>query len=253
MQAVCERLDWKPGKCVATQTQNQKSIVAGIRKFLDYGTPNAGGGRPKDVQDAIDAVVTACVFDTEETCLPSISSELSIQTQVAQKRYNVAVSLVESGDPYQPNKRKERSDNTRDIAHACVMEWCHSVGARVDTNAKTVHKVTALSGLEEKHPQHIWEEVTWESRFRSFQNSDVYEQYTSEYPQLSIGKTVFGESCCSCIRKPRQESCVDILCSGGQEHTNALRQAFNNKAIKRELEKCTCAVHGGADDPGVCP
>ena len=56
-----------------------------------------------------------------------------------------------------------------DKVQECVVEWCHSEGSpRADTNIRTVHKVILPNRLDEGHPQLIWEEVTWDSRWIKF-------------------------------------------------------------------------------------
>lgn len=131
----------------------------------------------------------AAAFDaSEESHAITIASRIGVRTAAFSTSVLRASQMKNDNSMFTLKTRKRRSDCTEEVAMACIVEWCHEYGSHVDTNARRVYKVTnPVSGAEELHPLHVWNEVTWVSRHRAFLSSETYQAFVLPIQVFGLG------------------------------------------------------------------
>jgi hypothetical protein len=230
------------------------------RDFIKYH--DSDGQRDKPVQDAIDAVVTASVWTKEKDvsdALPNTQGEddkVSIQNVAIRlgtnwRKANAcslrASQFLRSGEKYCPSKNKQRSDCSREAAYIAVHEFCHcNESSNLDTESYQFVKVKhQYSDEVETHPFRVWHDLTLKDRYTTFENSSAFKKFKAENPTWTIGKEVFRQLICKCVRDPGPQSCVDLHMSRLKYYMTALELAMrSNPAIKRLVDTCDdCERH----------
>jgi hypothetical protein len=228
-------------------------ITEGLVKFMRHH--HTKGQRSKDVQNAIDATLTAACFalpEEEETSLRNIASRILGTADASGKltrHKNKALEMIASHTSFSPKERKTRADAYKEEAACCVSDFCHpEESSRLDTESYRCIKVKdPITNSSEPHPLRVWNEVTLEARYASFSQSDIYKQWQLDNEEKTIGLTSFRAHVCPCVRDPTSESCVDLIYSQCQEYMVAIRNALKYRpSIKNRIEVCECAMHKSA-------
>jgi hypothetical protein len=128
-------------------------IVDNIGRFLKHHKQKAGGTLPLQEYHAIEAVLLASSFTTNEDEDNECSDDnfSSIPASTIASRFGYAGGngrdrvkdcrkkgkmMIQEGLRFVPSERTQRKDAYRSIAIACVDDYCHSEeGSRVDTNS----------------------------------------------------------------------------------------------------------------------
>jgi hypothetical protein len=233
------------------------------RDFIQHHSSE--GQRTKVVQNAIDAVVTASVWTKEEDksdTLPNIQEVVteddSVSIRKVSNRLGVpwkkvkacsarASHFIRVDEKYCPYKNIQRSDCSREAAYNAIQEFCHcNESSNLDTESYCSIKVKdPYSGEVEPHPFRVWHEMTLKDRYNGFLDSSVFRKFKEAYPQWSIGREVFRQLMCKCVRNPGPQSCVDLHMSQLKHYMSALDQAMrSNPAIKQRVDTCDdCERH----------
>lgn len=172
---------------------NAKACVSdGVRDFLNHNT--VSGRRSAEVQDAVDAVLTAACFSRTSTNVTSrscLAKAIGRSGRPFSLKYyeDKGAGMQSDGSLYQPETLDFRSDRIRDEAAACVREWCHSEeGTILDTESYRCYLIrNPVSGVTERHPVRVFKDVTLEKRFKSFNESTIYERFETLH-QRKIGR-----------------------------------------------------------------
>jgi hypothetical protein len=234
------------------QLNVDRVITDGLVKFIRHHQTK--GQRSKDVQNAIDAILTAACFALpgEEASLRNIASRILGIDEASGKltrHKNKALEMIASQASFSPKERKTRADSYREEAACCVSDFCHSEeSSRLDTESYRCIKIkNPITNSSEPHPLRVWNEVTLEARYASFAHSDVYKQWQLDNGNKTICLTSFRLHVCPCVRDPTSESCVDLIYSQCQEYMMSIRNALKYRpSIKNSVEICECAMHTAA-------
>jgi hypothetical protein len=227
-------------------TKNQlvdTQVVDRMRAFVKHHP--TGGSRPTQAQQAIDAILTASTFtaDTKSLKLKPVANRLGVARQTLLKRQKGAVRMLESTSmtSYKHPVRKQRSDCIRDDATVAVLLFCHSEeSSNLDTNSfKFISVLNTLTGVKDIHPLRVWHHLTVEEQLDTFHQSRAYSKFQEKNPGRTIGKDIFRDSICNCVKLPGSESCVDIYLSSVKYYMKAL----NIKAVQDILDSCECDAH----------
>jgi hypothetical protein len=234
------------------QLNVDRVITDGLVQFIRHHQTR--GQRSKDVQNAIDAILTAACFALpgEEASLRNIASRILGIDEASGKltrHKNKALEMIASQASFSPKERKTRADSYREEAACCVSDFCHSEeSSRLDTESYRCIKIkNPITNSSEPHPLRVWNEVTLEARYASFAHSDVYKQWQLDNDNKTICLTSFRSHVCPCVRDPTSESCVDLIYSQCQEYMMSIRNALKYRpSIKNRVEICECAMHTAA-------
>jgi hypothetical protein len=171
-----------------TDTKLDGVLVDNIKLFLQFH--NNGGTLKLDEQMAVQAVKQAISFfdigsqDSANVSNRSIASRLGYCSSSGQinSRFNefreAAREMQLFGERFERRLRNTRSDCYRLAAKQCVWDYVHSdEGSRLDSNSFYVYEVRNPTTEEKtKCPQRIWNEITLEQKYESFQESSILER-----------------------------------------------------------------------------
>jgi hypothetical protein len=119
------------------QLNVDRVITDGLVKFIWHHQTK--GQQSKDVQNAIDAILTAACFALpgEEASLSNIASRILDIDEASGKltrHKKKALEMIASQASFSPKERKTRADSYREEAACCVSDFCHSEESlRLDT------------------------------------------------------------------------------------------------------------------------
>ena len=198
-----------------TRTLEQQKIVTSIIAVIIYSYRKSGRGD----------IVTLRIFN----------DELGVTRKVFEKALN-AVNALEANSLPLTNldsllNRKVRDDIVRLKSINFIRDYSHNDdnSHRLDSNESNSKKIDGV-----RHRPRIWENVlTQDEKYADFQKSIEYQQFKAQNPTLTIGRTIFMEHVCKCIRNPTKESCVDLDYSAVEEYAISLRQAYNKDPALR--------------------
>jgi hypothetical protein len=241
-----------------TDTQLDAAIVDNIKSFLEFHKNEKGGTLKLDEQMAVQAVKQAISFfdigsqDTGNISNRSIASRLGYCSGSGHTNNDFndfresAREMQLSGERFERRPRNTRSDCYRLAAKQCVWDYVHSdEGSRLDSNSFYVYEVRhPTTEAKTKCPQRIWNEITLEQKYESFQESSILKAFQIRNPGKGICKEVFRISVCRCVRKPSPQSCVDLLMSGLYWYQKAINDAIKHRlVISMRLKNCKCVRH----------
>jgi hypothetical protein len=139
------------------QLNVDRVISDGLVKFIRHHQTR--GQRSKDVQNAIDAILTAACFALpgEEASLRNIASRILGIDEASGKltrHKNKALEMIASQASLSPKERKTRADSYREEAACCVSDFCHSEeSSRLDTESYRCIKIkNPITNSSEPHP-----------------------------------------------------------------------------------------------------
>ena len=216
------------------ETDNEQSskLVDNIRAFVRHHPTK--GSRPQEVQDAVDAILVAATFGPEKkVSLFQIADSFGVSRQIVDK-CNVRVAAMRAtGAAFKPAERQQRSDCIRAAAKMAVHEFCHSEeGSNVDTESYRIMKLLNVNTNKvDGHPLRVWHEMTNESRFNAFEDSNVYKEFRETHEKAEICIEVFRLTVCPCVRNPGPQSCVDLLQSGLKHYMTAIDNALKHNNV----------------------
>ena len=215
-------------------------VVERIKEFVHYH--RTGGTRRTEAQQAVDSILTAAAFTADKSFkITPLADRLKVGWHALASSHKRAKTLIQMSQSYSHPKRKEREDCTRDDAKAAILEFCHSEEAsNLDTNSfKYITVVNALTGVQEPHPLRVWHYLTVEEQLKTFLTSRAYQKFQEKNTGKTIGKHIFRDSVCNCVKLPGSDSCVDIYMSTVKYYMKAL----NIKEVHDLLESCECDAH----------
>ena len=156
----------------------------------------------------------------EKVVIQKVANRLGMSWKKVSSCSGTASLLIHSGEKYSPFKRKQRSDCSREAAYAAVHEFCHcNESSNLDTESYQFVKIKQkYSGEVGTHPFRVWHDLSLRDRYKSFQKSSACSKFKVENPKRNIGKEVFRQLICRCVRPPPPA----ILCRLAYEPTQAL-------------------------------
>ena len=222
----------------------EHNVASGVKSFIAHHSTK--GGRKTVVQNAVNAVVTAALFDKEDSVsMTSFSNFLGVKAdELLAKAHSHGQKMKEEKSYFSFVGREQWSDCVTKETRHCVFQFCHSdYGSRVDTNSKWMIPVLGLVGKKEYHPQRNWYEVGEYSRYQRFCHSIEYSEFKKENPGCTISATTFCQHVCKCCIDPTDASCVDIIYSKIDHFQrgvlSALQEDFRLKSL---ADNCDCEV-----------
>ena len=128
-----------------------------------------------------------------------------------------------------------------------VYHFCHDEtymrASKVDTGESKTVRVKNLNGDYEKHEMRRWCEATNQREiYEEWKKSEWATKFKDDYPLLGkIGKTIFIENLCPCVRHGKKDVCADMVMSGLEEARDALERAHRD--YREKVLVCDCAFH----------
>jgi hypothetical protein len=222
-----------------------KKIVDSVSDFLTHHV--AKGRRPKETQNAVDAVLVAATFGSSCDSANVLSERLSKRSETISRCIKWGQDMKAKEISFVPSKTKQRSDCCRLAAVKAVRAFCHSEeGGRDNTDSKQVYRVKDPEdkNIVRECPPRLWHDIGWDKKYDRFAKSSMYEKFLETNPGKDIKSTVFRESVCVCIKDPTAQSCVDLHLSALYHLMQAVRKAMVQRdSIKKGMEKCECERH----------
>lgn len=205
------------------------NVAPSIKSYFKEITRNSQTKKSNEIQNKIDTVIAACVFDE------TINKDQILSFFEFRKRSYDNVTTEYH------RKQKRWKDCCLDIAKQCVDDFYHSEEAtRIDTNQFKFHEVSKT----EKYPYRIWNNPYWYQRFDQFVNSSCYARYRSKHNLLTIGKTRFRQLICPCIKDAKAHSCVNIPMTALSELMLTLKNFhLFNPSFNEQISACDCPMH----------
>jgi hypothetical protein len=210
---------------VATPTgmTAEAEMIKSMAAFLRAHT--TGGKRKKIHQDACDAVLTSVCWGHGTTSEGRASLLKKTKAALLGVDRNVIANTLQWTQKWRrndllfsPKVNKHHNNCMQHLARMCVDKRAHNErNSRVDPNSCVVNRFNhPVTGEEIEHAQRIWEVSTLDARLVEFLKSDANSDFKN-VTGSDMGRTLFLKSQFPCIRKQRQQSCVDPIRSG-QEH-----------------------------------
>jgi hypothetical protein len=166
---------------------------------------------------------------------------------------------------YERPTRKTRSDCVLPLLTKLVQEkFCHNDRyTRVDSFSKARKvKVPVVEQEEgggwkitgyrtESHEPRMWLTSSTTGLYKMFIESEEWAAFQAENPGVTMGRSTFAKTLCSCCSKPKPESCVNIIISQQRHYMRAIDKVLrNDKVLKAAIEKCDCPLHRSRRDGG---
>jgi hypothetical protein len=195
--------------------------------------------KEEDVSDVLPNTQGVAEVD-KKVAIQKVANRLGTTWQKAKTCSGKASLLIRFGGKYSPFKGKQRSDCSREAAYVAVHEFCHcNESSNLDTESYQFVKVKhQYSGEVETHPFRVWHELTLKDRYKTFLESSAFKKFKEEHPSWDIGKEVFRQLICKCVRGPGPQSCVDLHMSQLKHYMSAFDKAMkNNPVIKGGLTR----------------
>jgi phage tail protein X len=239
MKGVRDILQSRLGRSTDSQ------IVDSVAAFFSHHP--ASGRRPKETQNAVDAVLVAATFGFSRDSGNALSERLGKRTEAISSCIKWGQEMKSEQISFVPSKTKQRSDCCRLSAIKAVRLFCHSEeGGRDNTDSNTVYKVQDPedSTIFNDCPPRLWHDIGWDEKYNRFVKSSMYAQFLEANPGKAIKSTVFRESVCICIKDPTAQSCVDLHLSALYHLMQAVRKAMVQRdSVKKSMDKCECERH----------
>jgi hypothetical protein len=231
------------------------SIVESLRGFL-IGTKSKGTRRTPD-QQAVDAVLTAVMFENDDNddndMANLIRKRLGVTRQSIDKALSKVSDMCKNSLEYDHSVRARRRDCKLDAARSYVYEFCHNQEAdRVTKNDTGDFKMydifeyddfpNSSEGRWQKHMQHRWiDSATKDDPFALWEKSRFASAFRREHPEMeSICKNTFWKLVCPCCRFGKHDQCSDMIMSGLEEARDGMEKALKaseNKEIGEDCDK----------------
>ena len=209
------------------------AIVDSIREFLV--ALKSKGTRRVDEQQAVDAVITAVLFenvDEDVVNKSSIKKRLGITPQSITKAQSKVENMCKSSLQYDHTARAKRKDCKLDAARPYVDMFCHNQDEdrvnRNDTGDFQYYDIINERGRTEQHMRRRWDDcATKEDVFEKWKESRFAADFCNDYPDMeTIGETVFWQLVCRCCRFGTLDQCSNLIMSGLEEARCAMEKVF---------------------------
>lgn len=235
-------------------------VGGSIYKFIEHHKRQ--GRRTNETGAAMMAVASAVSF-SDQVPRPSrsaITNLTGVPERDLKRAEEINRDMKALSKPFQAPIAKTRSDNWRPFLKVWIMNHvCHNPRfTRVDSAAKShqikcnVPVIKAMEGggweiidyIEERHPKRMWEATTVTRIHEMVLESQEWKDLKSQYPDITLGRSVFADCLCTCCSEPVERSCVNEIKSQQRFYQRAIAKALEGDSeLKRQIQACPCEIH----------
>lgn len=227
-----------------------EAICESLKEF--FVAIHSRGTRPAAEQQAMDATLTAAMFENEndEEKALAIQKRLGVTRSSIQKALTKVAEMASNNLKYEISRRAERID-CKDVVKPYIDGWIHDDGAnrvsKIDTGDFTLIQIGKDDeGNKIFHNRRRWIECAkLDDVYAKWQSSKAAKQFQLDYPKHEkVGKTKFMQHICKCARFGKHDQCSDQIMSQVTEASMALERVFNIAENEELGELCDDVVNG---------